>query len=839
MDEAASLSGGHWRDGLPEHLGERCHALNERGVDAGGDFVVCWLHHAVRDHENPALDVAVTLGNALSKPVLVYQGLGGAHRYNSDRHHVFIMQGARDLQRGLAERGIAYAFWLPRDPGEASPLRELVGRACAVVTEDYPVPPMPRWSAAMAARSVVAMVAVDSACVMPVRWLGERHTRAFKFRDKAKKQWRSRIGRTWVDVEPAVGALDVGVSGLGFEAVDLQGADLGELAAGCAIDHATPPVGRIEGGMAGGHARWEAFKAEGLGRYDKVRNNALKMDAVSGLSPWLHHGHVSPLRVAREAKAMGGSGAEKFLDELLTWRELAFNFCVHTEEGELESLRALPGWARQTLEDHAKDERAAVYSWDTMRHAATGDALWDAAQRSLLRNGELHNNVRMTWGKALTEWTADPAEALALLIDLNHRDALDGSDPNSYGGLLWCLGQFDRPFPPGRAVTGELRERTTAVHAKRLDPGKYAAAVAERGAYEPMRVAVVGAGVTGLTCARALAAQGCAVEVFDRGRRVDGRMGSRRVTVDGVGDAVLDHGLPWVEVTDARFGRHVRSWVRDGAAELWRPRRGVWREGEVSEAAGGRAVVVGVPTMNSIAAHLAEGVSVRSGAVVEGIERVGEAWALTVDGEDGERVGGYDAVVVAMSATQAGRLTAGLSDAVDAAVACVREAPTWVGMGVVEGGLGGLPDVVDVEGHGVLAKVIVDDRRPSREGMGAGRSAVVVHAGAGWSAERYEMPREEVAGLLSAALGAFLGGVVGEASVVSMAAHRWGLARAVEAADVSCAWDAGLRLAVCGDGFGGCGVEAAFLSGQAAAGRVLGCRARRETGRVEAAGTLF
>jgi deoxyribodipyrimidine photolyase len=118
--------------------------------------------------------------------------------------------------------------------------------------------------------------------------------------------------------------------------------------------------------------------------------------------------------------------------------------------------------------DHQDDPREAVYSWERLYRGQTGDTLWDVAQKSLLIHGELHNNVRMTWGKTFLNWTRHPQDALDLMIDLNHRFALDGNDPNSYGGLLWCLGLFDRPFKPERPVIGTLRPRSTKDHAKRL-----------------------------------------------------------------------------------------------------------------------------------------------------------------------------------------------------------------------------------------------------------------------------------------------------------------------------------------------------------------------------------
>ena len=159
---------------------------------------------------------------------------------------------------------------------------------------------------------------------------------------------------------------------------------------------------------------------------------------------------VSPFRLAREASA---EGAEKFLDELLIWRELAYSFCHY--RGNLENEGGLPAWAISTLTEHEGDRRT-VLSWETLARARTGERLWDTAQRSLVKHGELHNNVRMTWGKAILEWTENHRLALERLIDLNHRFALDGRDPASYGGILWCLGQFDRPFFPEQLPSSRI-----------------------------------------------------------------------------------------------------------------------------------------------------------------------------------------------------------------------------------------------------------------------------------------------------------------------------------------------------------------------------------------------
>jgi hypothetical protein len=125
---------------FPERLRERMRALNPLPIKEEGEFVLYWMHHAVRLTENPALDSAVLVANRLGLPVLVYQGLGGRHPYNSDRHHTFILEGEREVQRELKSRDIAYGFCLGRDPAKPTPLRKLMPRAALTLTEDFPVP---------------------------------------------------------------------------------------------------------------------------------------------------------------------------------------------------------------------------------------------------------------------------------------------------------------------------------------------------------------------------------------------------------------------------------------------------------------------------------------------------------------------------------------------------------------------------------------------------------------------------------------------------------------------------------------------------------------------------
>lgn len=103
---SGSLNGG-LHEALSRHLRER----SRRIVDvapARGAFVLYWMRVAVRAEENAALDVALEAANALGLPVVVYHAVAERYPYASDRHHTFILEGARDVACALSERGIAY-----------------------------------------------------------------------------------------------------------------------------------------------------------------------------------------------------------------------------------------------------------------------------------------------------------------------------------------------------------------------------------------------------------------------------------------------------------------------------------------------------------------------------------------------------------------------------------------------------------------------------------------------------------------------------------------------------------------------------------------------------------
>lgn len=158
--------------------------------------------------------------------------------------------------------------------------------------------------------------------------------------------------------------------------------------------------------------------------------------------------------------------SEAFVDELLTWRELGFNMCAL--QSDYDSFGSLPDWAKETLREHKDDKREHVYTLREFETAQTHDEVWNAAQRELIQTGHMHNYMRMLWGKKILHWTNTPEYALEVMIELNNKYALDGRNPNSYSGIGWVLGRYDRAWGPERPIFGKIRYMTSESTKRKL-----------------------------------------------------------------------------------------------------------------------------------------------------------------------------------------------------------------------------------------------------------------------------------------------------------------------------------------------------------------------------------
>jgi len=490
------------KSAVPE---ERVRVENDRPVRPERGRVLYWMTAARRLDHNFALQRAVDWARELGRPLVVLEALRADYPWASDRLHRFVMDGMADHAARLGGTRVLHHAYVEPGPGDGAGLLEALAEvSCMVVTDDWPCFFLPRMLRAAAARVDVRLESVDANGLLPMRATGRVFGTARAFRRHLQRELPRHLGRFPAehpltgDPLPPAGPLPdeirarwpvadpwlLNVAGNGSADASLRDG-LWRLP----IDHRVPPV-PFRGGFEAGRQRVSRFVEEGLDGYAEASRHP-DAGTTSGLSPWLHFGHVSAhgiLRAVAEregwsledlAEEADGSregwwgmspDAEAFLEQLVTWRELGFNRCALT--GDYDRWESLPEWARETLEAHAGDPREHVYDLETFEEARTHDPVWNAAQRQLRAEGRIHNQLRMLWGKKILEWTRGPREALEVMIRLNDRWAVDGRDPSSYNGIFWCLGRYDRGWPE-RPVYGKVRCMTSGAARRKLRMEKW------------------------------------------------------------------------------------------------------------------------------------------------------------------------------------------------------------------------------------------------------------------------------------------------------------------------------------------------------------------------------
>lgn len=440
-------------------------------VDGGrGEFVLYWAQSARRLESNLALNYAIREANRLALPVLVYESIRPDYPEANDRIHTFALQGVADNLAAAGRRGVRYVFFLPRNKAEArGVVRGLAARAALVVTDEFPTFILREQTERLAADARFPLATYDGNGLLPMRVFEKEQYSARFLRDRAHRVLEDYWGRIF--------DADCGTPFPGEVPFDLfEGENRAQHVSECEIDHSIPPVAR-RGGRAEGLRVLERFTVERLHGYAALRTR--EVDRSSELSPYLHFGFLSIHEIAERVLLSGAPGMDidAFLEEAVIRRELSFNFCHFRRDHD--SLTSLPDWAKATLKKHRDDRRHPAYSLQEMENAETADDVWNLAQRGLLELGTIHNYLRMLWGKRIIEWSQTPEEAHRVMMYLHDRYAIDGRDPNTHAGVLWCFGKHDRPWAPERPVFGSIRYMSSEATRKKVDLKAYARKIEE------------------------------------------------------------------------------------------------------------------------------------------------------------------------------------------------------------------------------------------------------------------------------------------------------------------------------------------------------------------------
>jgi len=445
----------------------RIRSLNDR-EDRNGRYVLYWMQQSQRTEYNDALNIAIREANRCGLPLVVAFGLTDAYPEANLRHFQFMLEGLRDVEAALRQRGIRLVVRLGSPPDVALNL----GHDAALIVCDVGYLRHQRaWRHTVARRADCRVLGVESDAVVPVSVVSDKA-------EYAARTLRPRINRHVEDYltlprSPSLKHREPDMEIPGLDLTDVESV-LGRLD----IDRSVPPVSAFfTGGTREAKKHLRQFIEARLARYNDHRNQP-QTDDVSHMSPYLHFGHISPVYLAlrvREARQGLGIDRAAYLEELIVRRELALNFAWYTED--YDRYAGLPEWARKTLDEHAGDHRPHLYDRETLEAADTHDPYWNAAMREMKATGFMHNYMRMYWGKKILEWSASPEEAFVTALSLNNKYFLDGRDPNSYAGVAWVFGQHDRAWFE-RPIFGKIRYMAASGLERKCDIQGYVEKVA-------------------------------------------------------------------------------------------------------------------------------------------------------------------------------------------------------------------------------------------------------------------------------------------------------------------------------------------------------------------------
>ncbi|KAA5542627.1 deoxyribodipyrimidine photolyase [Roseiconus nitratireducens] len=445
---------------------DRIQTLNDRDV-CDGEYTLYWMQHSQRAEFNHALEFAIQRANDNGQRLLVAFGLTENYPDANLRHYHFMLQGLRETAAALSRRKIAFCLRLG-NPDEVAV--ELSKRAGEVICDRGYLRHHRRWRETLAKHAPCRVWQVETDAIVPVEKASDK-------REYAARTIRSKLqdaaDEYLVDLTPT--SLDKDSSALSVSGEDPSSFE--RLLDRMQIDQSVKPVAEWSGGTAQARSRLQSFIDEKICEYGD--RTAVVDSNASLLSPYLHLGQISPVKVALEVNSWKGprDAKDEFIEELLVRRELAINFVYY--EKDYDSLKCLPDWAAETLQQHEADERPHHFTARELEQAKTEDVAWNACMTEMRCRGYLHNHLRMYWGKKIIEWTNTTDHAYRTALELNNKYFYDGRDANSYANVLWLFGLHDRAHQE-RDVFGKVRYMSAGGLDRKIDVDAYVESVNSR-----------------------------------------------------------------------------------------------------------------------------------------------------------------------------------------------------------------------------------------------------------------------------------------------------------------------------------------------------------------------
>ena len=312
------------------------------------------------------------------------------------------------------------------------------------------------------------------------------------------------------------------------------------------------------------------------------------------------------------------------------------------------------------------------------------------------------------------------------------------------------------------------------------------------------KIAVIGAGIAGLSCATRLQSFGITVDVYEKNRGPSGRMSTRQTP-----EWSADHGAQYFTARDPRFIQEVDKWIKNGTADIWRPKLQayeamVWRESHSQEIR-----YVGTPTMHSPGKFLAVGLSIHYEKTISQLVRRENKWTLECL-ESGAIAESYDFVVLALPAPQATALTQYIDPRITSTTNAAQMKGCWTMMAHFPNHVTPDFDAAFINGE-LISWICQNASKPMRQA----KPVWTIHGNPGWSQTNIEFSKEEAQSRMLECLMKL--GFDCRDSEITM--HRWRYASGGLKNPIHFLLLEDIDLGLCGDWLNGGRVEGGWLSG--------------------------
>jgi len=417
--------------------------LLKEGI-AGTGNILYWMSREQRVSYNPGLIFSSYLAKEKGKKLEVLFVIDDSFPGANLRSFAFMIEGLKEVKLRLEALGIPFYLRFGNAP-EAVATHIKSHHIDTVVKDFNPLRHAIAWEKQLLSLVSTPVYEVDGHNIVPCRTVSDKQ-------EYAARTIRPKITKLLSDYLyelPPTSSLKQDID-FKPEQVDWE-----QVLSSLKIDRSVIPVAKASGEKAA-RETLQLFITKKIKEYS-VNRNLIRKNGCSGLSPYIHFGQISALEIALEVmkQCPADENREAFLEQLIIRKELAENFCYYNPE--YDSYEGFPAWAKKSLSAHTEDERQYLYSLSDFEQGKTHDELWNEAQINLVKNGTMHNYLRMYWGKKILEWSASAKEAMQTAVYLNDKYQLDGRDPNGYTGCAWCIGGVhDRPWF-NRPVFGNIR----------------------------------------------------------------------------------------------------------------------------------------------------------------------------------------------------------------------------------------------------------------------------------------------------------------------------------------------------------------------------------------------